>query len=550
MNHSSLPCNEGQITEPTKDVFWPLLLVLGAAWLVRGSIYFFSPQMPRINGVYYFVQARALLEHGALGVPDLPLLFYFHAALAKIFMLSGADEMRCIEAAVKFSDTFLPPLGAIPIWLLAKEWADTKSKSALPLLAVLLYVTLSNAPMMMFSDFQKNALGLAEMLAFVVAARCAILSPTLARIAWAALWLALTALTHIGVLGTTIVFSLLAAIAMLAMIPEQRKRLAVLFGGSAFVLLAVLLALHLGLEPARAEKLFSMVTKPLKLFNPPLILMLFGGRGGGPIGQSIAGSIFIHGIVIAAALTLKRRWQATRPVDRALVLASLGCALFLGSPFINPDYANRLTLMALVPCSIFLTFALCQAPDETTQKRGAFAVLALTGIGALMALPMALQSSIPPHSRAEIEALRPLITEPDKTVIVARHGVEWWAAWILRTKIAQAPALTNATWQRYDHVLFLQQIGGPRGFGPGMPPGGGPFGSPPPPFGRPPRGMPPGPPNGGPPPFGRPPSGGPPMGGNMQEVQLPDTAKVLRRGQYFQLAEVDEPFEIPTRRAP
>ena len=43
-----------------------LLAVTGRAWLMFGT-----PYMPGVNGAYYLIQARAILEQGVLGISDL-----------------------------------------------------------------------------------------------------------------------------------------------------------------------------------------------------------------------------------------------------------------------------------------------------------------------------------------------------------------------------------------------------------------------------------------------------------------------------------------------
>ena len=61
-------------------LFWIMLLaVAGRAWLL-----FSTPYMPGVNGAYYLIQARAILERGVLGISDLPLIFYWQAGLASI----------------------------------------------------------------------------------------------------------------------------------------------------------------------------------------------------------------------------------------------------------------------------------------------------------------------------------------------------------------------------------------------------------------------------------------------------------------------------------
>src|SRR5436305_14722750 len=71
--------------------------VAARAWLL-----FSTPLVPGMNGAYYLVQARSLIEHGKLGIPDLPLTFVLQAMLAKLVQLiSGASLESSILFAVK-----------------------------------------------------------------------------------------------------------------------------------------------------------------------------------------------------------------------------------------------------------------------------------------------------------------------------------------------------------------------------------------------------------------------------------------------------------------
>jgi hypothetical protein len=95
----------------------------------------------------------------------------------------------------------------------------------------------------------------------------------------------------------------------------------------------------------------------------------------------------------------------------------------------------------------------------------------------------------------ELQSLARFIPEPDRTLVVAPHGVEWWSAWFFRTRVAQASALRPADWARYKTVLFVEVKAGQEmnGFPGGGPPGFGPPRRPPPQLGAAPRdGAPPG----------------------------------------------------------
>ena len=92
-------------------LLWIMLAALaGRAWLL-----FSTPYMPGVNGAYYLIQARAILERGVLGLPDLPLTFYLQAGLACLLAKVGGMAMDdAIMLAVKSCDAVLPVLVAWP----------------------------------------------------------------------------------------------------------------------------------------------------------------------------------------------------------------------------------------------------------------------------------------------------------------------------------------------------------------------------------------------------------------------------------------------------
>jgi hypothetical protein len=107
MPSSALPASPNQ--SEFRPVYW-LLCLVAAAIAARAWLLFSTPLVPGMNGAYYLVQARSLLEHGRLGIPDLPLTFWLHASLARLLQLvSGMHQDAAIVWAVKLADATLPP---------------------------------------------------------------------------------------------------------------------------------------------------------------------------------------------------------------------------------------------------------------------------------------------------------------------------------------------------------------------------------------------------------------------------------------------------------
>src|SRR3954469_6677108 len=205
-------------------------------WLVAASIVFigavmracllFSTQLvPGMNGAYYLVQARSLIEHGKLGIPDLPLTFALQAAFAKMVQLiSGASLESSIVFAVKCADAMLPPLVAIPVFALVRVWTRRMGAGVwVPACAAL--AAAAGAPaLMMVGDFQKNSLALLWLAALLWSLHQWLEQPSFKRAVLPVLFLGLIGITHIGVFGWSLALTApVVAIALWRSAPETRR---------------------------------------------------------------------------------------------------------------------------------------------------------------------------------------------------------------------------------------------------------------------------------------------------------------------------------------
>jgi len=56
----------------------------------------------------------------------------------------------------------------------------------------------------------------------------------------------------------------------------------------------------------------------------------------------------------------------------------------------------------------------------------------------------------------ELSSLKNAVAEPENTLVVARHGLEYWAGWVLHVDAAQTMS-ANANMNGYSTVLYLQE---------------------------------------------------------------------------------------------
>lgn len=124
---------------------------------------------------------------------------------------------------------------------------------------------------------------------------------------------------------------------------------------------------------------------------------------------------------------------------------------------LGQTYASRLHLMAFLPASFVCAFALSRIRSTYRYRLLLGTAWLAVIVPTIVPLPKVSQPAISPEACLELRALSVHIPNPDHTLIVARHGLEWWAAWALETKVARDFAVEPDAWQKYKTVLFLRQ---------------------------------------------------------------------------------------------
>lgn len=574
-----------------------LAAFIGIAVTCRAFLHVSTPYAPGMNGAYYLVQARAILEHGSLGIPDLPLTFHLHALLAWLIQhLSPLGQSDAILWSVRFCDSVLPPLTAIPIFLLFRRWAARTGRSdVIPLIAAGLSI-LAFPLFTMVGDFQKNSLGLLWLACLLNTLHAMLDQPGRGTGFRFVLSVLLLGLTHIGVLGTAIVTAgaILLAYAALNFATLRQGRLLWIIAGL-FVLAGASGVVLLKYDPARIQKLVTAIKnldgstreesdprlnqRPGQpnpgtpaADNPPGNFRPAGqtdfrpdgqpgnfrpndggpGAPGGPNGprgnlspwmRYLPTATFIGPALLALFFCWYRRRELA-PADLAVVIGTALALIAITGPWVDMDKVQRLNLIAIIPASVVAGFALLCLP--VAWLRNGLGIVAL-GWFAGNAAPIIDRGGRPILSPDAMTELRSLadkgLFEPEKTLIVTRHGAEWWTAWFLRTRIAQPRAVQPSDWQKYDKVLYLAFTAGiqePNMMGGGpRPPGNANFNAP--------GGFRPDP-NAPNQPGNQRPNRNRRGPGGMGGPNIPADAKTLHQGKFLTLAQVETPPKETVRR--
>ena len=517
-----------------QGLWWPIALAVVLASVFRGILLFGTPLIPGTNGAYYLVQARALLTRGALGIPDLPLTFYLQASLAgAVRWISGQSLDACVLFSVKLADSILPALVALPVALLVRRWAKTAGAPGWIAPAAAGVAGL-NAPMLgMVGNLEKNSLGILWLCLLLLFIHLWLTRPTLPNAAGVLCFWGFSAVTHIGVFGASVMFGCLAIVIFFA-----RQRVTAWHAvwpllGAVLAVGAIAAAVVLWkFDPRRIQKLAEALLHPADYLTggnkgpggpgfprPPIVFTLIQ-----------AGAFLVFACTSIAALTVCWRRRAALPVADLCVAGA--CALgvlVLTGPWVQGDKAHRFHLIAIMPAVMAGAFALIYC-KRRRLRAGIALVVAACMIGPSFFL---LHDGVGPilneDGLRELRSLAPLIADPDKTLVAARHGMEWWTAWALHTRIAQIPALRIEDWRNFDAVFFLRS----KKENHPSPPGGSVLQKAlgaafPPPPGSPPPGVPP-------------PKGTDRLANPMEEPQIPRGAEIVHDGKSFSLFRVAAP---------
>ena len=414
-----------------------VLLFFFLASGIRLFFNFGQELIPGVNGGYYPVQVRAMLESGSLAFPDMPLLFRLNAVMVSFLSLFGfpvSDAL--ILAVVKVTDSVSLPLLLFPTGRLLR------AGSVVPLLrtAIMAFSVLSFSPLVLVSDLQKNALAvvfLAVFLAYLPAysggakKRDMILSIA---------FLALAGLTHFGTFAFGLFFLLLY------LLFAYRRRAVV----PALALMAAGSALVAFYDPTRFGRMVSwwnvVFDKPALLngmVSPPDIFVIL-----------LSLAMAATGIIILQRGSIRADRRAG-----AVVFAAVVSLLTCSFPFLDGEYFARLSLFLFLPQVLVLS-RLPEVAGVKGQNRAAYLLLGLTALSALTVAGRPKQPVISHAAWEDLPKMRTSIPGNRETLVIARHGLEWWAAWALHTKVGQDKSIDRTISTSNREVFFLNQTGG------------------------------------------------------------------------------------------
>jgi len=181
---------------------------------------------------------------------------------------------------------------------------------------------------------------------------------------------------------------------------------------------------------------------------------------GGPRGVNdlVASAQLTIGASLLALVIGMFAWRTSGLDTRIVLVGSATTALALSCPLIAMEQYSRLVIMSSVPAAWALLTAV-------TSTRSASIPMILSPVAAGLAIYSQVASgSQPPMDAmsdvklAQLRSLKSKLPKSGSTVIVARHGLEFWVTYALRVRSTKSdlPSLRDS----FQHVLRLEEAPG------------------------------------------------------------------------------------------
>ncbi|MCB9347531.1 MAG: hypothetical protein H6573_08440 [Lewinellaceae bacterium] len=443
-----------------KIIFFFIFLLAVA---LRLSLHFRQELIPGVNGGYYPLQVRSLLENGRLGFADMPLYFWFNAFWVKVLAVFSATPAESwIIPVVKTVDSLFLPLLLVPLYFIARELRPPDKPDLFRGAAVAVFAAASPWPLMFTGDLQKNAFAIPFFFAFLLFGLKYLRHPSRRWMLAGLISLGLAGLSHFGVF---VVAALTLGLGLFFYAPRR----ALLPVAALAVLSTGVVALF---DPSRAWRLLMVAAE---LFRGPALLS--------PLGPpELLGYLFSWLLLGLGGYVWYKHKAKLDAVERVALPTLLALIFFLSFPLIDADYARRFMLMLFVPQAVLclLLFPRIPARAANALSVGLMAVC-------LAFSPGVLHFKQPVISQAafnDLEGLNAQLQLNKNSLIIARHGLEWWAGWALHCKTGNEKGVDEETAGKYRQVLFLHQKKGQESSGPGAADNHPGFREPEPPFGE------------------------------------------------------------------
>lgn len=450
--------NKNATSSRAKALAWlpVILLMIVAAYIRYASMSTGNYLLVGGDGPYYPLQVRSLLEHHRLAYPDMPLLFMLEALLAAVLnFFQVASYHDCIIMAVKATDVILPPLAAIPVFLTAKELRMNGAKPGFFSYLLVAFAVINLTTTGAFSNgLQKNAVAVVWVFLYLYYVIRLIKYARKKDAFYAGGVLLLCAFTHFGSCALLIFLSLFIGISWLLYNKQAPRSLSwkkISLFLAAFLLALAVIATY---DPGRFQRLMAI---PLRVFEFPVLLLMTSGFGIehflSPIHLLLSNFLALLGL----GILLANRKNIGKD-QKLIATAMIASVLFLASPFLGLEWANRLYIISYIPVVVLYMILF-----HTSISKWIKAIPATIFMLFVIACLLTRQSNrdcISAESYAEFVRIKDRVKFDANDALIGRQDLRILGSWEFGTKSVVEYLFKKEDFKSYHAVYVIRQLKG------------------------------------------------------------------------------------------
>ncbi|PVX27478.1 MAG: hypothetical protein CW716_02090 [Candidatus Bathyarchaeum sp.] len=418
--------------------------------------------VPMIDGPYYLIQVRSLLNTGGLVYGDPPLTFY----LMSLTSVLVGD----VSLGVKVGVSLFSALSTVPAYFLMKKVAKTSFAG----LTAMLFIVFSAPYIRTLVDFMKNAIGVCWLFAFLYYLHdLAFSGPKKSNITLAMFFLLLTGLTHILTFGIALLFLAFYAVASLIFGVNRKqflKSVGILFVGVCiFILVASVFFGDLFTDFSKAASFINEILQ-FQTLQPqtalatnmvPRVRPRPATSGLGVFSLSAVGGWETVAMILFVGATLSvYSWKKQQKEALLLLSAATIIGVVVSFPLLPADLLGRFLLMMVIPTTVIISYAVGKVWTLASRDTKLVA-LVLLGVctiffaGQCFRTIEVIRPSIPIDGYNDLVDMKDMV--PSDSVILASRGagLGYWVEYVEDVDILGVHELSPQLWQTYSRVLGI-----------------------------------------------------------------------------------------------
>lgn len=412
------------------------------------------------DGAYYPLQVRSLLAHLRLALPDMPLLFLMEATLAQLFQwLEIGSLNESIILAVKFLDIFLPPLAAIPVFLIAKELETTKQNTWFLTYLMITFSILNYTPITVFpkSLLLKNALAVVWIFFYLYFSLRVVKYKQKKDAYYLFFTLVLCFFTHFGSFSILLLFS---GVLSLCWIFSSKTIYSNIHYPKIIATIILLASLFISLYFIDYQRFQRLLSISSKLFEIPVFLLVLNGHTNILNPMVFLTMILVNALVVFAFFII---WANQASIEKPVKIVGLALAIFsliLASPLLGLEWANRLYIMSYIPLSVLYLIFFKMPISQRIKNFPAILLLCLLSMACFSRFFEPPFQNMTQEAFTEFEKIDHRIVLDSSVMVIGRQDLRLLSSWIFSTKSSADYLFTEDDFKKYNAIYVIKQIKG------------------------------------------------------------------------------------------